>query len=371
MLKFNNNKKIGGGGYLLKPCSDSILRSLKLFGLNCFPNPTSHSHSELVSGAETKRQTNRLRNEFGMTHNKAAFTLAEVLITLGIIGVVAAITIPNLIAAHQKKAAVTGIIAAQSILNQAVKMYAQDTDEEGSNEFDTTLSTKDFAEKYFKPYLKVAQVCTKMSDGCWKTANFYGYYDLSGKKQTETVPYSLVLNNGMILGFNKIDGTNLISILVDINGRGGRNVLGKDIFVFYTYNNANLCDYGFEKWKNVKKTNLISILVDINGRGGRNVLGKDIFVFYTYNNANLCDYGFEKWKNVKNGIYPGGFDNCGAPHVAYSREELMAPSKVLRSCNKLGSHSGDGQGKRTGPGTACAAVIYKDGWKISSDYPWN
>ena len=323
MLKFNNNKKIGGG-YLLKPCSDSILRSLKLFGLNYFPNPTSHSHSELVSGAETKRQTNRLRNEFGMTHNKAAFTLAEVLITLGIIGVVAAITIPNLIAAHQKKAAVTGIIAAQSILNQAVKMYAQDTDEEGSNEFDTTLSTKDFAEKYFKPYLKVAQVCTKMSDGCWKTANFYGYYDLSGKKQTETVPYSLVLNNGMILGFNKIDGTNLISILVDINGRGGRNVLGKDIFVFYTYNNAN-----------------------------------------------LCDYGFEKWKNVKNGIYPGGFDNCGAPHVAYSREELMAPSKVLRSCNKLGSHSGDGQGKRTGPGTACAAVIYKDGWKISSDYPWN
>ncbi len=297
---------------------------MKLFGLNCFPNPTSHSHSELVSGAETKRQTNRLRNEFGMTHNKAAFTLAEVLITLGIIGVVAAITIPNLIAAHQKKAAVTGIIAAQSILNQAVKMYAQDTDEEGSNEFDTTLSTKDFAEKYFKPYLKVAQVCTKMSDGCWKTANFYGYYDLSGKKQTETVPYSLVLNNGMILGFNKIDGTNLISILVDINGRGGRNVLGKDIFVFYTYNNAN-----------------------------------------------LCDYGFEKWKNVKNGIYPGGFDNCGAPHVAYSREELMAPSKVLRSCNKLGSHSGDGQGSRTGPGTACAAVIYKDGWKISSDYPWN
>ena len=299
---------------------------MKLFDLNYFPNPTSHSHSELVSESKIKSHTKRF---FASAQNdricqKAAFTLAEVLITLGIIGVVAAITIPNLIAAHQKKAAVTGIIAAQSILNQAVKMYAQDTDEEGSNDFDTTLPTKEFAEKYFKPYLKVAQVCTKMSDGCWKTANFYGYYDLSGKKQTETVPYSLVLNNGMILGFNKIDGTNLISILVDINGRGGRNVLGKDIFVFYTYNNAN-----------------------------------------------LCDYGFEKWKNVKNGIYPGGFDNCGAPHVAYSREELMAPSKVLRSCNKLGSHSGDGQGKRTGPGTACAAVIYKDGWKISSDYPWN
>ena len=38
---------------------------------------------------------------------KPAFTLAEVLITLGIIGVVAAITIPNLITHYQKKQTVT------------------------------------------------------------------------------------------------------------------------------------------------------------------------------------------------------------------------------------------------------------------------
>lgn len=34
---------------------------------------------------------------------KLAFTLAEVLITLGIIGVVAAMTIPNLIASNEKE----------------------------------------------------------------------------------------------------------------------------------------------------------------------------------------------------------------------------------------------------------------------------
>lgn len=49
------------------------------------------------------------------------FTLAEVLITLGIIGVVSAITIPNLIANQQKKAIVSGMIEAQSILNQALR----------------------------------------------------------------------------------------------------------------------------------------------------------------------------------------------------------------------------------------------------------
>ena len=255
------------------------------------------------------------------TKAKFGFTLAEVLITLGIIGVVAAITIPNLIANQQKKAIVSQLMEAQSILNQAVKSYAADTDEEGSSEFDTTLSPQEFAEKYFKPYLKIARICTRIEDGCWKTGDFYGYYDLAGHKMTN-VPYSIVLNNGMVLGFSKIDGTNLVSIFVDVNGQGKRNVLGKDVFSFYPYNSANLC-----------KT------------------------------------GTEKYKNIKNGVYPGGFDNCGTPHVAYSREELLTATYILRNCNKVGAVGYSGN--RPGLGAGCAAVIFKDGWKISNDYPWN
>lgn len=255
------------------------------------------------------------------TKAKFGFTLAEVLITLGIIGVVAAITIPNLIANQQKKAIVSQLMEAQSILNQAVKSYAADTDEEGSSEFDTTLSPQEFGEKYFKPYLKIARICTRIEDGCWKTGDFYGYYDLAGHKMTN-VPYSIVLNNGMVLGFSKIDGTNLVSIFVDVNGQGKRNVLGKDVFSFYPYNSAN-----------------------------------------------LCNTGTEKYKNIKNGVYPGGFDNCGTPHVAYSREELLTATYILRNCNKVGAV--DYSGNRPGLGAGCAAVIFKDGWKISNDYPWN
>lgn len=255
------------------------------------------------------------------TKAKFGFTLAEVLITLGIIGVVAAITIPNLIANQQKKAIGSQIAEAQSILTQAVRQYTANTDEEGSSEFDTTLSPQAFAEKYFKPYLKIARICTRIEDGCWKTGDFNGYYDLAGHKMTN-VPYSIVLNNGMVLGFSKIDGTNLVSIFVDVNGQGKRNVLGKDVFSFYPYNSAN-----------------------------------------------LCNTGTEKYKNIKNGIYPGGFDNCGTPHVAYSREELLTATNILRNCNKVGLV--DYSGNRPGLGAGCAAVIFKDGWKISNDYPWN
>ncbi len=243
------------------------------------------------------------------------------MITLGIIGVVAAMTIPNLIANAQKKSVVSGLQEAQSILNQAVKMYSYESDEEGTGDFDTSLDSKSFAKKYFEPYLKVARVCENKSDGCWKTENFYGYYDLGMNRKTDTIKYSLVLNNGMIVGFGKIDGTNLHSIIVDINGQGRRNVMGKDVFVFYPFNSEALCE-GYNK---------------------------------------------EKAKMIKNGIYPGSFDNCGVPHVIFSREDILAPNKLLRACNKDVAPDGGG---RTGAGSACAALIFKDGWKISRDYPW-
>ena len=51
---------------------------------------------------------------------KVAFTLAEVLITLGIIGIVAALTLPNLIEQHEKKATAVKLEKFYSIMSQAV-----------------------------------------------------------------------------------------------------------------------------------------------------------------------------------------------------------------------------------------------------------
>ena len=52
----------------------------------------------------------------------AAFTLAEVLITLGIIGVVAAMTIPTLMANHRKKVVETKLEKIYSVMNQAINL---------------------------------------------------------------------------------------------------------------------------------------------------------------------------------------------------------------------------------------------------------
>lgn len=58
--------------------------------------------------------------------HKTAFTLAEVLITLGIIGVVAAMTMPNLIAKYQLKEGITGYKKQLTILNQASRMVVSE-----------------------------------------------------------------------------------------------------------------------------------------------------------------------------------------------------------------------------------------------------
>ncbi len=139
-------------------------------------------------------------------------------------------------------------------------------------------------------------------------------------KKTDTVPYSLVLNNGMILGFGKISGYNLFSIVVDINGHNNRNVMGKDVFVFYPYNSSAMCR--------------------------------------PYN---------ENAAPKNNGLYLGSFDDCGTPHIGFNRDDLLKPNKVLRACSKFAPNDSGG---RTGAGSACAAVIFHDGWKISKDYPW-
>ena len=57
-------------------------------------------------------------------NKKAAFTLAEVLITLGIIGIVAAMTLPTLIANYQKKVVETRLISFYSKINQACRNAA-------------------------------------------------------------------------------------------------------------------------------------------------------------------------------------------------------------------------------------------------------
>ena len=112
------------------------------------------------AGKETKR--NQIIHS---KKTKAAFTLAEVLITLGIIGVVAALTLPNLIANYQHKVLAARAKKAYSSITQAIKMaeveYGTPGDVTGL--FDTSQTNKQLVEKLSK-YFDTIDLCLNQSE---------------------------------------------------------------------------------------------------------------------------------------------------------------------------------------------------------------
>lgn len=85
------------------------------------------------------------------------FTLAEVLITLGIIGVVAAMTIPTLMTHLNHIKLQSQFKEGYSLLAQAVKMYNEDEEADHSR----FIQAKEFS-KYFKGATLFALVKIKM-----------------------------------------------------------------------------------------------------------------------------------------------------------------------------------------------------------------
>lgn len=100
----------------------------------------------------------------------SAFTLAEVLITLGIIGIVAALTMPALIQNYKNKEIETRLQKFYSLMNQAVRLSeAENGPHETWNYPQTPFDTDEtlvFYNKYFAKYLKSAKPIVK--DGSHK-----------------------------------------------------------------------------------------------------------------------------------------------------------------------------------------------------------
>lgn len=203
-----------------------------------------------------KNREANMKNIFkhnGTNNWLSAFTLAEVIITLAIIGVVAAMTIPNLIKNYQKQQSVTGLQKALSVFNSTFKMAEIDNGPSSSwgvaTEWDLAESTK-FWNTYLVPYLNVQKTCTTVnsdntSSNCWASSTA-----LDGANVfILTWNYTLLLGDGMTIHFAGVCNTYGV-MYVDINGFKKPNVIGKDIFevdFFYTAGRVKLGGQGLDR----------------------------------------------------------------------------------------------------------------------------
>lgn len=180
-------------------------------------------------------------------HNHLAFTLAEILIVVGIIGIIAESTIPSLISDFQDKVAVTQVKKAYSTLSNAYKLAEQANgtpDYWGltANPSPTILST-------LTPYLNVSKDCSDGRQGCFPPGVDYKYLAPSlgtdGVYDSATYPKLKLADGTLLLGWvsgpacTNVGGTNLQlnnicgEYYVDINGYKNPNQYGKDVFLFW------------------------------------------------------------------------------------------------------------------------------------------
>ncbi|OGH98741.1 MAG: hypothetical protein A2104_00195 [Candidatus Melainabacteria bacterium GWF2_32_7] len=174
-----------------------------------------------------------------------AFTLAEVLVTLMVIGVVAALTIPSLIQSYQDNSNRVAFKKIYSSINQATLMIMSDN---GGTMKGLTIDGHNFA-KLYEDQFRIIKSCPAASlpGNCWHNAN--DWYYLNGNAVGESNAVGFITTNGSFFYIQRLTPTPdcgnaayvypaCALITVDVNGWKIPNTVGKDIFKVYVTENG-------------------------------------------------------------------------------------------------------------------------------------
>jgi len=184
---------------------------------------------------------------------KRGFSLAEILITLGVIGVTVAIVLPSLIIRYRHMALNNKMKKSYSLIAQSLQRAVPDGDYGANINFygEGETRAKRFFDDYIEPYIKVLNVCGYNKDGCWTQTT-----DRAGNQVGQTYG----MNNSF--SFILIDGSAMdLSILDKSQSSFISNTLGVDTSKF-----QNISAYPI-------------IYIDTNANRKPNVLGKDVHAF--------------------------------------------------------------------------------------------
>ncbi len=163
---------------------------------------------------------------------KQAFTLTELLIALGIIGTIAALSIPSLMTSVHNKMLATQLqnnveSVQQAIANQKI-----------------INNTKDLTETKFKDeagFYSLFQ--TTKSEKCSATVKCWGssYRVIGAQTKYEGKPpeNAIRLKNGATISYSLEDtadaygNKHLAEVFIDVNGADEPNIVGRDYFAFF------------------------------------------------------------------------------------------------------------------------------------------
>lgn len=203
----------------------------------------------------------------------SAFTLAEVLITLGIIGVVSALTLPTLMQNYQRQVYVTQLHKVYNEIGQAAERYKADNNVVLLTE-SRLRGNKDEVGRFATTYFKVVKNCNGSYTPCF--AENY--------KKIEGDPFTVTNHSCMFTGLLAsgsaicIDSGAYEEVKADKDVNGDGKIDDNDI----VYNAG------------VAKGQALTIEVDTNGAQEPNVSGRDLFTMDVAPNGMVYD---SQWKD--------------------------------------------------------------------------
>lgn len=238
---------------------------------------------------------------------KAAFTLAEVLITLGIIGIIAAMTLPSLINTYRKLDTSAKLKKFFSSMNQAV-VFSVAENGEPVNWIETLTyhnpeSLYDWFDRYIMKHMRILKNCRNAGSNC---VGEYVYCDYPGRCYNA----SYISTNTVLYIFN--DGTMITSLT------GG----------------------GVDEETGMATSMTLHVRFDTNGYGRPNTFGQDVFSFRMNINEKFAYITCDNHKNLTGGTVS----------LKSNRDTL------LQAC-------------KTDPQT-CGCLLMYDNWEFKKDYPW-
>ena len=205
-----------------------------------------------------------------MTNFKKGFTLAEVLVTLAIIGVVSALTVPGLMNSYQKQTYVTQLHKFYNEMTQALTQYK--TDKNALNLKEAGFTSQANVNTFVETYFKVINSCDQWNP-CFEDISTYKYLS-GGSIGNRANPKSYTLASGAsIRPYYYVEGEKLINLFVDINGPKGPNILGRDLFFMGIYSNGMIDDFYNSATNAPLSTTMRETVYAGNCQSGGNVYG--------------------------------------------------------------------------------------------------
>ena len=215
---------------------------------------------------------------------KKGFTLAEVLITLVIIGVVAAIMVPALLSNFEKHTWEAGIKKAYNSLSEAIELYMV---EDGSSKLSSSslANNQEGMRAFVNKYFKVVKDCgDRYYDPNGNSCFAKEYYSLDKSQKVNISGYKcmFVVNTADNMSFCFDSGAIPTSEAgSDINGDG---VVDEN-------------DIAYSSWdENAEYKHVMSVEVDINGPKWPNVFGRDVFAMHVMDNGTVGDSTYDESK---------------------------------------------------------------------------